>query len=118
MNLSNRIRFQVALVAVLAAAATSPGLRAQAPARAASVPDDLIKKVGASVDAAGARLQRIFKDIHQNPELGFMETRTAGVVEKELRVPETVDCQSSARPIRSSSVQNWFEELKRLVPTD
>lgn len=80
----HRIRFG-ALVVVLAAAATSPGLRAQAPARAASVPDALIKKVGASVDADGARLQGIFKDIHQNPELGFMETRTAGVVAKELQ---------------------------------
>lgn len=27
----------------------------------------------------------IFKDIHQNPELGFMEVRTAGIVAKELR---------------------------------
>lgn len=26
------------------------------------------------------RLVEIFKDIHQNPELGFMETRTAGIV--------------------------------------
>lgn len=31
------------------------------------------------------RLIEIFKDIHQNPELGFMETRTAGIVEKELK---------------------------------
>lgn len=27
----------------------------------------------------------IFKDIHQNPELGFMEVRTAGIVAKELK---------------------------------
>lgn len=31
-----------------------------------------------------ARLVEMFKDIHANPELGFMETRTAGIVEKEL----------------------------------
>ncbi len=31
------------------------------------------------------RLVTIFKDIHQNPELGFMETRTAGIVAKELK---------------------------------
>ncbi|WP_028873194.1 amidohydrolase [Psychroserpens burtonensis] len=27
----------------------------------------------------------IFKDIHENPELGFMEVRTAGIVAKELK---------------------------------
>ncbi len=31
-----------------------------------------------------ARLVAIFKDIHQHPELGFMEVRTASIVEKEL----------------------------------
>jgi amidohydrolase len=37
------------------------------------------------VHADSARLVSIFKDIHANPELGFMETRTAGIVSKELR---------------------------------
>lgn len=32
------------------------------------------------------RLVGIFKDIHANPELAFMETRTAGIVAKELKV--------------------------------
>lgn len=32
-----------------------------------------------------ARLVDIYKDIHANPELGFMETRTAGIIEKELK---------------------------------
>lgn len=31
------------------------------------------------------RLNAIFKDIHQNPELGFMETRTADIVAKEFK---------------------------------
>ncbi len=31
------------------------------------------------------RLVAIFKDIHQNPELGFMEVRTSGIIEKELK---------------------------------
>lgn len=31
------------------------------------------------------RLETIFKDIHQNPELGFMEVRTAAIVVKELK---------------------------------
>lgn len=32
-----------------------------------------------------AELIEIFKDLHAHPELGFMETRTAGVVERELK---------------------------------
>jgi hippurate hydrolase len=32
-----------------------------------------------------ARLVTIFKDLHQNPELGFMEVRTSGIVAKELQ---------------------------------
>lgn len=35
--------------------------------------------------ADSARLTEIFKDIHANPELGFMETRTAAIVAKELK---------------------------------
>ena len=31
------------------------------------------------------RLVEIFKDLHQNPELGFMEVRTAAIVAKELK---------------------------------
>lgn len=31
------------------------------------------------------RLVGIFKDIHENPELGFMEVRTSGIVAKELK---------------------------------
>jgi len=30
-------------------------------------------------------LKTIFKDIHQNPELGFMETRTSDIVARELK---------------------------------
>ncbi len=32
-----------------------------------------------------SRLTEMFKDIHQNPELGFMEVRTSGIIEKELK---------------------------------
>jgi hippurate hydrolase len=59
-------------------------LGVSAPA-AAVVPPELAAQARAAVDADSARLTAIFKDIHQNPELGFMETRTAGIVAKELK---------------------------------
>lgn len=43
------------------------------------------QELNAMIDADAGRLVSIFKDIHQNPELGFMEVRTAGIVEKELK---------------------------------
>lgn len=46
---------------------------------------DLSKKVTQAVDADAERLKTIFKDIHQNPELGFTETQTAAIVAKELK---------------------------------
>jgi hippurate hydrolase len=36
------------------------------------------------IEADSQRIESIFKDIHRNPELGFMETRTAGIVAREL----------------------------------
>ena len=35
--------------------------------------------------ADSMRLVEIFKDLHQNPELGFMEVRTSGIIAKELK---------------------------------
>ena len=46
---------------------------------------DLTVQASSVVDADSDRLIGIFKDIHQNPELGFMETRTAEIVARELR---------------------------------
>lgn len=37
------------------------------------------------VNSDSLRLLEMFKDIHQNPELGFMEVRTAGIIAKELK---------------------------------
>src|SRR3978361_996562 len=44
-----------------------------------------IKQVKKMAYADSLRLVEIFKDIHQNPELGFMEVRTSGIIAKELK---------------------------------
>jgi len=41
--------------------------------------------VSTSVENSNDKFVEIFKDIHQNPELGFMEVRTAGIVAEELK---------------------------------
>jgi hippurate hydrolase len=41
--------------------------------------------VAAKIDAEYASLESIYKDLHQNPELQFMEVRTAGILAQELR---------------------------------
>lgn len=43
------------------------------------------KQVKQMAYADSLRLVEIFKDIHQNPELGFMEVRTSGIIAKELK---------------------------------
>jgi len=44
-----------------------------------------VSKMHTAIDADAPRLIEIFKDLHANPELGFMEIRTAGIVERELK---------------------------------
>lgn len=43
------------------------------------------KQVKEMAYADSQRLVEIFKDLHQNPELGFMEVRTSGIIAKELK---------------------------------
>lgn len=43
------------------------------------------KRAETEIDGDAPRLREMYKDIHQNPELGFMETRTAAIVAKELK---------------------------------
>jgi hypothetical protein len=43
------------------------------------------KQVRQMAYADSLRLTGIFIDIHENPELGFMEVRTSGIVAKELK---------------------------------
>ena len=42
------------------------------------------KRIKQMADSDSARLVGIFEDIHQNPELAFMETRTAAIIAKEF----------------------------------
>lgn len=58
---------------------------AQTPAEDGRVSATLMNSVTETVNADVNRLENIFKDLHQNPELGFMETRTAAIVAKELK---------------------------------
>lgn len=51
---------------------------------AASV-DAQTNKVKQLAYADSLRLVEIYKDLHQNPELGFMEVRTSGIIAKELK---------------------------------
>ena len=44
----------------------------------------LVQQIHKAVDADVERVQGIYQDIHQHAELGFMETRTAAIVAKEL----------------------------------
>ncbi len=47
--------------------------------------DPVTEQMKKLADADGPRLIEIFKDLHANPELPFMEVRTAGIVAKELK---------------------------------
>jgi amidohydrolase len=56
---------------------------AWAPAHAQS---DATADIAASVEADyGAFLEELFLDFHRNPELSYMETRTAGIIASQLR---------------------------------
>lgn len=44
----------------------------------------LVERVNTLADDDAAHLVEVFKDIHRNPELGFTETRTAGIVAHAL----------------------------------
>ena len=50
-----------------------------------AVPDKLGNEVNLQINKDQERLIDIYKDIHENPELGFMEVRTSGIVAEELK---------------------------------
>jgi hippurate hydrolase len=59
-------------------------LAAIAAAQGGGVSGDQARQLAAAVEQDAPRLVSLFKDLHQHPELGFAEVRTAGVVAKEL----------------------------------
>lgn len=73
------------LATALAAAASVSAQDASSPAAAAPISPALLAKVQSTVDADSARLTVLFKDLHQHPEIGFTETRTAAIVAKDLK---------------------------------
>ncbi|WP_290684585.1 MULTISPECIES: amidohydrolase [unclassified Haematobacter] len=66
------------------ASLTGEAAAQQAPVPATKVTPELADRIKTAIDGDGPRLVGIFKDIHQNPELGFMEMRTAKIVADEL----------------------------------
>ena len=60
------------------------GLLLSSPAMA-DVSAATIQRLDAAIAADAPRLTAIFKDLHQNPEIAFTETRTAAIVAKELK---------------------------------
>lgn len=48
------------------------------------VPANAIASIRTMAYADSLRLVDMYKDLHQNPELGFMEVRTSGIIAKEL----------------------------------
>ncbi|MDX8339059.1 amidohydrolase [Draconibacterium sp. IB214405] len=54
-------------------------------AQESTLPKSVIDKMEKVVDANAEYVQDIYKDIHEFAELPFMEFRTAGVVERELK---------------------------------
>lgn len=84
LNVSKREVIKYALAVFAALPFSRAALALAGPASSATISPELAKRVSDTVDQDTDRLVAIFKDFHQNPELGFQETRTAGIVAKEL----------------------------------
>jgi len=50
-----------------------------------SLQAQVAKQIKQMARADSVRLVETYKDLHQNPELGFMEVRTSGIIAKELK---------------------------------
>ena len=76
-----KILSRLTITVIFLACTTTTGLAVEPSSKA--VP--LVGQINKAVEADTERLETIFKDIHQHAELGFMETRTAGIVTRELK---------------------------------
>ena len=54
-----------------------------AQAAAPSVPTEL----ASAIDKSYPGLESLYKDLHAHPEVGFQETRTAGIMAEQMHVP-------------------------------
>ncbi|MCU0869907.1 MAG: amidohydrolase [Burkholderiales bacterium] len=79
------VRAGVVLCVAFGATRLDPAHAETAPATEPSLPAALIARASAVVDADTPRLVEMFKDLHEHPEIGFTEVRTAGIVARELR---------------------------------
>jgi amidohydrolase len=68
-----------------AAQAQAPSGPAQAPAQGAQTPAPLQAEIDRRAADVAARVVTWRRDFHQHPELGYQETRTAGIVADHLR---------------------------------
>ncbi len=82
-KIRNTLRFSFLLQAVSLFILCSPAMGNQVLVES-KLSAELYAKVEEIVKTDSPRITEIFKDIHQHPELGFMEVRTAGIVAKEL----------------------------------
>ncbi|HET9279508.1 MAG TPA: amidohydrolase [Flavitalea sp.] len=62
-----------------------PALLASIALTTATLQAQTLKQIKQMAAADSSRLVEIFKDLHQNPELGFQEVRTSGIIAKELK---------------------------------
>ena len=87
MQFRNTIRASFLALAALMALGADGTARAQITSAPVDtpIPSALIDSVNSIVDSDASRITSIFKDLHQHPEIGFTETRTAAIVSKNLK---------------------------------
>jgi hippurate hydrolase len=83
MSFKPTIPIILMLILILAQSFGQTKQAGKKPKPAASV--SYTQDIDQAVAQDSARWIEIFKDLHANPELGFMEVRTAGIVAKELK---------------------------------